>query len=344
MVRKTPAASRFRLSFGFVTGWQGNDGGQGNWNQPYGPDPHTNQYGADPYANPQYGQDPYAQADPYTQQYPPPYPTAGFPAQGYGPPPPPPKRSKLPMILSLVAIVIIIGAVVAIVVVNRGGSQQTAPPADDTTSQSAPETSPSERQPSERNPSTTATGGQRDGWLSIDNTADSGLSYQVPGDWKQSATTRTSGLGVDFTGNADYGIYDCEGGNFVRTFAASGDVQGKGGKDLDLKATVRDFAKSFAATYYGQDAKVDLPDPTDVKVDGKTAATLTAKITPTVTKPACQATSGEIAIVGVLLETEGQPKGVAMLVVVNDLAGGPAEPKPIAASVSQDILATVKAG
>lgn len=339
-----------------VTGWQGNDGGQGDWNQnqnqPFGPEPGTNQYGTDPYLNQpnQYGADPYAgggydqqhaQHNPYTQPYPQ-YQTGGFPAQGYGPPPPPPPRSKLPMILSLVAIVIIIGAVVAIVLVNRKDSQQTADPQPNSSS-SAPKTSPSERQPSERNPSSTG-GGGGDDWIPIDNTADSGLTYEVPADWEASSTPRASGLGVDFTGNADYGNYDCEGSGYVRTFAASGDVQGKSGEDLDLKATMTDFANSFAKLYYGEDATIDVPAPTETEIDGKPALTLTAKITPKVTKPACQATEGEVAMVGILLETDGKPKGVAMLAVVNDLAGGPETPKPIAASVSQDILKTVKVG
>ena len=323
-----------------MTGWQGNDGGQGGSNQPYGPDPYAN----DPYGQ-QYGADPYGQQE---QQYPPTnpyqqpygYQTGGFPAQDYGPPPPP-KRSKTPMILSLVAIVIILGAVVAIVLVNRKDPQPVADNQKDTTSESTVRTSPSERQPSERTTASGPTGG-RDGWVSIDNTADAGLSYQVPPDWEKSSDSRDSGLDVEFTGTANYGSYDCEGSSYVRTFATSGDVQGKGGADLDLKATVNDFAKAFAIKYYGPDAQVELPAPTDAEVDGKTAVTLTAKVTPTVTKPNCQATEGEVAIVGVLLEADGQPKGVAMLVVVNDLAGGPATPKAIEASVSQDVLATVQ--
>jgi hypothetical protein len=351
---KTSHAAGEPLSSLPVTGWQGNDRGQGDWNQPFGPDPHTNQYGTDPYSNPadQYGSDPYGgggydqygqQTNPYTQQQPyPQYQTGGFPAQGYGPPPPPPKRSKLPMILSLVAIVIIIGAVVAIVLVNRKDSQQTADPQQKTSS-SSEKTSPSERDPSDRNPTSTP-GGGGDDWIAVDNTADSGLTYQVPPDWKASSTPRASGLGVDFTGNADYGQYDCEGAGYVRTFAASGDVQGKSGEDLDLKSTMDDFAKSFGATYYGDDAKVDVPLPTDIEIDGKKAMMLTAKVTPTVTKPACQATKGEVALVGILLETDGKPTGVAMLVVVNDLDGGPETPKPLEASVSQDILKTVKVG
>ena len=338
-----------------VTGWQGNDGGQGEWNQPFGPDPHTNQYGTDPYSagSPGGGYDPYAQADPQAQYpgyqtggfpaqgYPP---TSGFPAQGYGPPPPPPKRSKLPMILSLVAIVIIVGAVVAIVVVNRKDTGTATPRENET---SAPSTSSAERSdPTSKSGSPTSTGGgtEHDGWVPVDNTADAGLSYQVPPDWKPSSTTRTSGLDVDFTGNADYGIYDCEGANYVRTFAASGDVQGKGGKDLDLAATMEDFAKGFASSYYGSDAKVELSEPVKADVEGREALKLMVTVTPVVTKPACQATSGEIGLVGVQLETDGQPKGVAMLVVVNDLAGGPAEPKPLPTSVTEEILATVKAG
>ncbi len=332
-----------------MTGWQSGDRGQGGW----GPDPNTSQYGTDPYAN-QYGSDPYrtgahdpyAQADPYAQypQQQPYHPTGGFPVQGYGPPPPPPKRSKLPMILSLVAIVIIVGAVVAIVLVNRKDTRQAGLPQGGTTTEQEPTDPTSEKTTGSGSPTSTEGGGTRDDWISIDNTADSGLRYQVPPDWKESSTTRQSGLGVDFTGNAEYGVYDCEGGNYVRTFAASGDVQGKGGKDLDLATTLEDFAESFATTYYGADAEVDVQKAKDADVDGKTAMTLTAKVTPKVTKPACQATTGEVALVGVQLETDGQPKGVAMLVVVNDLAGGPADPKPLAPSVTQEILSTVGAG
>lgn len=353
-----------------MTGWQGNDGGQGDWNpQSFGPEPGTNQYGADPYAN-QYGTDPYrdphAQPDPYAQQQPPGYqtggfpaqgypptgvyptpgypPTGSFPAQGYPPPPPPPRRSRLPMILSLVAIVIIVGAVVAIVLVNRKDTQTGAP--QETTSAEPGPSSESEPGPSSSEDPPTSTsggGGGHDDWTTIDNTADSGLTYQVPPDWKESTVSRQSGLDVDFTGDADYGVYTCEGGDYVRTFAASGDVQSKDGKDLDLAATMTDFAKSFAATYYGTDAKVDLPAPADFDVEGGTAMMLTAKVTPTVTKTACQATTGEVGLVGVLLETDGEPSGVAMLVVVNDLDGGPADPAPLEASVTQEVLKTVSA-
>jgi hypothetical protein len=338
-----------------VTGWQSGGGDQGGWNpnQSFGPEAQTNRYN-DPYANqdpynygtdpypglqdqyPQYGTDPYGQ---YQQQYPP---TGGFPAPGYGPPPPPPKRSKLPMILSLVAIVIIIGAVVAIVLVNRNGDQPVAQN-NGKTSSSAPQKDTSSK--SKKPTSTSSAGGGDHGdWIAIDNTADSTLSYQVPPDWQKSDTPIDSGQGVKFTGVGAYGVYDCEGANYTRTFAASGDVQGKNGKDLDLATTVQDFAKSFAKVGYGDGVQVDVPQPTEVKVGDKTGMALTAKVTVTVTKPNCQASEAEVGIVGVPVQAQGQPKGVAMLVVVNDLKGGPADPKTLDTSVTQEILGTVKAG
>ena len=336
--RETARASKDPTIVQPVTGWQSGGGDQGGWNQnqSFGPDAQTNRYGADPYgADP----DPYGSYDPYQQQYPP---TGGFAAPGYGPPPPPEKRSKLPMILSLVAIVIIVGAVVAIVVVNRKDSGQ--PVAQETSSSSSSSSKTSSSSTSDT-PTSTSGGGEKGDWIAIDNTSESGLSYQVPPDWKTSSETVKSGKGVDFTGAADYGVYDCEGANYVRTFAASGDVQGSNGKDLDLATTLEDFAKSFGATYYGgETAQVDVSTPKETKVGGKTAMTVTAKVKQQVSKPNCQATEGEVALVGVLLETEGQPKGVAMLVVVNDLTGGPSDPKPLDPSVSQEILGTVKAG
>lgn len=349
-----------------MTGWQSGGGDQGGWNQnqPFGPEAGTSRYndpyqgqdpyqdpyaGADPYGSGQYGAAPYGGGgyDPYAQQqqpYPPQYPpTGGFPAQGYGPPPPPPKRSKLPMILSLVAVVIIVGGVVAILLINRQDDQPVAQ--DDTkSSTSAPKDTSKSSSPksTSEGPTSGGGGGEHGDWISIDNSADAGLSYQVPPDWKQTSNKVDTGLGVEFSGSAEYGSYDCEGAGYIRTFVASGDVEGKDGKDLDLATTMEDFAKSFGTKYYGDDAQVDVPSPTETKVDGKTAMTVTAKVKQNVTKPNCQAAEGEIAMVGVLLEQDGKPKGVSMLVVVNDTTGGPSDPKPLDPSVSQDILGTVK--
>lgn len=330
-----------------VTGWQSGDQGGWNQNQPFGPEAQTSKYGTDPYASPDpYGADPYGNqygADPYgggydqygQQQYPP---TGGFPAPGYPPPPPPePKRSKLPMILSLIAIVIIVGAVVAIVLVNRKDGQPVADPGQ-TTSQKPP--SP---QSKSSGPSTSASGGgNRDDWLSIDNSAKSGLSYQVPPDWKQTSEPQPSGLKVDFSGVAEYGTYDCEGSNYWRSLAASGDVQGSGGKDLDLATTMEDFTNSFARQSYGEAVRVEVVAPTETKVGDKTAMKLTAKVTTNATGN-CVASEAEVAMVGVEVQEEGKPKGVAMLVVVSDVTGGPADPKPLDSSVPQEILSTVSA-
>lgn len=351
-----------------MTGWQSGSGDQGGWNQPFGPEAQTSryndpyqsggqdpyQYGSDPYGGNQYGADPYGAgqygagqygSDPYgggydpygQQQYPP---TGGFPAPGFGPPPPPPKRSKLPMILSLVAIVIIIGGVVAILLINRKDNQPVAQDDNKTTSSSAPK-DPSKSSSPKSTSGKPTSGGGHDDWLSIDNSADAGLSYRVPPDWKESSEKVETGLGVDFSGSAEYGPYECEGGNYIRTFVGSGDVESKDGKDLDLATTMEDFATSFGTTYFGEDAKVDVPAPQETKVGGKTAMTLTAKVTQNVTNPKCQAAEGEVAMVGVLLEQDGKPKGVAMLVVVSDVTGGPSDPKPLDPSVSQEILGTV---
>jgi hypothetical protein len=351
-----------------VTGWQGNEGGQGGWNpnnpqggDPYNPDPHN----ADPYnpggynAGPQ-GTAPYPYGPAGGDQGQNPYQTGGFPAQsGYDPYAPdqygqynpyqtggypdfnpPPKRSKLPMILGVLAIVVIVGAVVTIVLVNRGGGNQTASPADTSSEQPAPS---SEGPSSEQPPTSSGQPGGRDGWQTIDNTADSGLSYQVPPDWKESSQARASGLDVDFTGSADYGVYDCEGASYVRSFVASGDVQSKEGADLDLTKTVTDFGKAFGAGYFKDSAAIEAGKPEETEVGGKKAVKLTVPVTPKVSVPKCEAAKGEVAIIGVLLEEQGKPAGVAMLVVVSDVEGGPDDPKPLPTDVAQDILDSARA-
>jgi hypothetical protein len=350
-----------------VTGWQGNDGGQGGWNQPpynpqggpYQPDPYNpggyeggpqgtarypygptgDPYGQNPYQTggfpaQGYGQDPYA-PDQYGQHNP--YQTGGFPAQDFGPPPPP-RRSKLPMILGVLAIVIIVGAVVAIVLVNRDSGEPTAGPTNSSTGKPAPTS------PDESSTSAPPSSGGQDGWQTVDNTADSGLTYEVPPDWKPSDDPRPSGLDVDFTGTAEYGTYDCDGATYVRSFATSGDVQSKDGDDLDLAKTVGDFAKAFGTGYFKDTATVGKGTPEETEVGGKKAVKITAPVTPKVTLPKCEAAKGEVAIIGVLLEEDGKPAGVAMLAVVSDVEGGPDDPRPLPADVAQQILDTARAG
>jgi hypothetical protein len=240
--------------------------------------------------------------------------------------------------------VIIVGAVVTIVLVNRNGGGQTASPAD-TSSQQPPPPSKDASSSAESPPSSSSgEPGGRDGWQTIDNTADAGLTYQVPPDWKEASAPKSSGLDVDFTGSAEYGVYDCDGGSYVRSFAASGDVQSKEGADLDLDKTVTDFATAFATGYFTDTAKVVAGKPEETDVGGKKAVKLTVPVTPKVTVPKCEAAKGEVAIIGVLLEEQGQPAGVAMLVVVSDVEGGPDDPKPLPADVAQGILDSARAG
>jgi hypothetical protein len=209
------------------------------------------------------------------------------------------------------------------------------------TREEEPDPSPRSEEPStEEESESTEEPDTRDGWQQIDNSADSGLIYEVPPEWKVVPDVRDSGLGVDFTGTADYGTYPCQGTTYVRSYATSGDVLAKDGADLDLATTVKDFAASFGKGSFKEDAQLSVPEPKETEIDGRQAMTLAAKVTPRVTVPACEATEGEVAIVGVLLEEEGEPAGVAMLVVVSDVRGGPADPKALPKSVAQEILAS----
>jgi hypothetical protein len=308
-------------------------GGQYGGGQQYGADPYSGggQYGADPYGGQQYGADPYGTGQQAYGQ-----PTYGG---GFGPPPPP-KKSKLPIVLSIVGIVAVVGTVVTIVLLNRG--EDPAPAAGPTNPPSASKsTSKGGTPPTSRKPTSTKKPGGTGNWLEIDNSTDAGLKYQVPSDWKKSAEKRDTGLGVEFTGGAVFGEYNCGGSNYFRGFAASGDVQGKDGADLDLNETVKDFAESISTKYYTK-PKLDSGSPKSSTVDGKKAATLTIKLTPEVAKAECDATSGEVAIIGVLLQETGKPAGVAMLVVVNDLDGGPSTPEALPDDLAEQILETVK--
>lgn len=309
-----------------VTGWQGND--QGGWNQqpgPYGPDPYQQQqsdpygqgldygFGADPYANPQY----------QTGMFPAPYEQ------------PPPKRSKTPMVLSLVAILLIVGAVVTIVLLDRKTDPAPAASGDGSSSSA---------KPADPAGSSTSQPPAKEGWQLIDNTAGSGLVYEVPADWKPSDEKPDSGLGVPFSGLAEYGTFDCEGTSFTRSFVTSASVQGKETVELDLAKTVQDFGAAFAKTAFNEDAQVTAGQPAETTVGDAQALMVTSTVVPTVTKPNCQATESEVGVIGVVLEQDGKPAAVALLVVVNDLTGGPADPPPLAASVTQEILASVRVG
>lgn len=305
-------------------GWQG-----GGWNQ----DPHGGQggrYGADPYG--QYGSDPYpqyGQPDPYGVD-----PYGGFP--GFEPSP---KRSKLPIVLSIVAIVVVVGAVLTIVLINRNEDDPAPTTAGGSTSASSKPPSSPKGPSSRRPPSTSAKPSTKDGWVTLEM---NGGNYQVPADWKRDTVMRKSGQGnIEFMPGAVVGVYPCEGADYFRGFVAWGEAQSRDGAELDLNKTVTDFATSFAREYY-REPKLDAPAPKPTTVDGKQAAAITVKLTVQPTKPACEATSGEVALIGYPIEKDGKPAGVRMLVVVNDLDGGPATPPGLPDPLAEEILGTLR--
>jgi hypothetical protein len=315
-----------------VTGWQGNEGGWNPQQNPYGQQYGGGQrYGGDPY-----GSDPYP-GQPMSEPYAATYGTSAYPAYqtGWGPPPPPepPKRSKAPIVLSVVAILAVVGTVVTIVLLNRdsGSPDPVAGPASTTSSTTTRSTPrpPSSRPPSGSQQPSIPPG--KTGWSTIPMP---GGSYQVPADWQKSGEKRDSGLGVTFDGGTVVGEYSCGGKDYFRGFTATGDVQGKNGAALDLNQTVADFAKSFGTKFYNS-PKVDVPTPTGKTVSGKQVALVTAKVTNTPSSE-CDADTGEVAILGVAID-----QGVRMLVVVNDLAGGPANPPALPDALAEDILSTV---
>jgi hypothetical protein len=333
---------------GVTGGWQG--GGWGPQQDPYGGQSgqyggQSGQWGVDPYAGgdpygqqqPQYGADPYGQqpqygADPYGQQQFGGYP--GYPQPGFEPP----KRSKLPIILSLVAILAVVGTVVTIVLLNRDGGEPAAAPTA-TSSPSRPPSTPKDppASTSRKLPTSGSAPPSKPGWITIDVGVG---SYQVPQEWNRNSQPRPSGLGVDFTRGAVVGEYQCENNVYFRGFAAFGEAQSKDGSELDLNKTITDFASSFAKEYYGGNPALEVGAPKEAKAGAATGATLTVKLTVTPTKPACEATGGEVAIVGVPIDKDGEKTGVRMLVVVNDLAGGPADPPGLPDELAEEILGT----
>ena len=311
-------------------GWQGNQGGG------YGGDWQPQQ---DPYGQQQYGPpyDPYGQ---YQQQDP--YAAQGYPGYDPGFGQGPPKKSKLPIVLSIVAIAAVVGATVTIILLNRDDSSPSAGPVANSSSAAKPPSSPSKPPSTSRRPPTSGTASKptpKDGWTTISLTDGTG-TYQVPADWKKSTEKKDSGLGVQFADVTESGVYDCAGHSYFRGFAASSEVQGKDGAELDLNKAVTDFANSFAGKYYNS-PKIDLPTPKETTVSGKKAATATAKLTVTPLNPECEATSGEVAVTGAAIEKSGKIVGVRLLVVVNDLEGGPATPKPLPDPLAEEILETL---
>jgi hypothetical protein len=223
-------------------------------------------------------------------------------------------------------------------VLNRDESPSPAAAGVTSSSRPAPRSAPpSSRKlpPSSRKPTA------KEGWEAIPVLG--GGSYQVPDDWTLDPRPVESGLGIDFMRGALVGAYDCGSRHYFRGFAATGEVPAKAGAELDLNKTVTDFANSFANSYY-RGPKLDAPAPKETTVGGKKAAEVTVKLTVTPSDPECDATSGEVAVVGVPIEQGGKVTAVRMLVVVNDLAGGPAKPPGLPDPLAEEILTTFTLG
>lgn len=306
-------------------GWQGDQGG--GWNQ-------------DPYGQPQYG----PSYDPYGQYQQDPNAGTGYqPYPGFGEPPPPPKKSKLPIVLSIIAIVAVVGGVVAIVLLNRGDDPQPAANTGGSSSSSSAPGSQSQSKlpgPTSKRSTSATKPPTKDGWVTVELTDKSG-TYQVPQDWKAAAEPKDSGVeGIQFADVREVGTYSCGGGTYFRGFTASSQVQSKTGAELDVSKVVTDFATSFSTKYFNN-PKIDLPAPAEVTLGAQKAAMVTAKLTIQPTKPDCEATSGEVALIGVGIENGGKVAAVRVLVVVNDLEGGPADPKALPDPLAEEILETL---
>ncbi len=221
---------------------------------------------------------------------------------------PPPTRSLLPAILSVIAIAVIVGTVIAIGVMNRNDGTPEAVPAVT----AAPVTSASS---------------------AVVNTA-ARLTYQVPGDWVASDKA-VDVLGVRFTGAAEYGGYDCAGAHRVRARVVGAAAQRTAGKPLDPESTAAAFANAFAeASYPG--AKIDAPTNGKTQVDGREAAVVTAKVSLKADAP-CLPTRAEVTVLAVELGP-----GAALLVITNDLAGGPDSPRALPGPIAHTIIESAR--
>lgn len=270
-----------------------------------------------------------------------PVPTAPYPIYGGGfDQPPPPGRNHLPIVLSVVTMLVAVSVVVTLVLVNRSAGP--TPVAAPSTSR-APDPPARSSVPSRSRLATSVTvpGRGADGWTTVGD-RDAGLSYRIPPGWRRAKAPRDTGLGVQLTQGALVDQYTCGGRQYFRGFVASGLVRtAEGSAEVDLNRTLLNFAQSIAGTYYNH-PKVDLKDPVPATADGRKAATVTATLAPVVTDPQCDATSGEVAIIGMVVGENGTPAGVALVVVVNDLAGGPATPPGVPDPLAEEILATVR--
>ncbi|MDQ3404837.1 MAG: hypothetical protein M3548_15850 [Actinomycetota bacterium] len=239
------------------------------------------------------------------------------------------RQAKLPAILSIIAIIVIVGTVITIVLINRdvaGG--KAVPRVSSTASPSAP--------PSTRVSATSVTRPPTDRRVVENRSAR--LSYSVSAEWTEQPSAKFEVLNVAFTGVATYGNYRCDGKEHTRGTAASAAVQNTQDKELDPQRTAEAFAKAFTDRAY-PGAQTDAPTTRASEIAGKKAVLVIAKVRPKAS--GCTAGAAMVAVLAVDLDnaTATTPRGLALLVITNDLDGGPATPEPLPENTIQAIMA-----
>ena len=227
--------------------------------------------------------------------------------------------SRLPATLSIIAIVVIVGAVIAIALLHGGGEPGIAVPA-----------------PARATTSTTTSAPPETDSVEIDN-PDARLSYRVPKTWTPDPDAAPEVLGVRFTGAASYAPYPCGGSEYSRAFAVSAAVRSTAGKDLDPRETAQRFGAEFAVRFFGS-ATPGTPDAGESEVDGKPAVLVTVPVAIAADDPKCQATAGLVTVLAIDLGD----KGLVLLVIVTDTAGGPDEPVPPSEDDLRAIIASAR--
>ncbi|MCG8914756.1 hypothetical protein L6E12_02955 [Actinokineospora sp. PR83] len=226
-----------------------------------------------------------------------------------------------------------------------GPQTSSAPPATSTgnpaPTSSLPGPTTSGRPTTSARPTTTAPGGG----TTVDNAA-ARLAYRVPAGWRVDGSSTVEVLGVEFSGSATAGPYNCAGADHSRAFAVSAAVQNSNKQTVDPAKAANSFATAFAEKFYPQGTVVGAPAVEEGQRGGKKSVTLTANVSTKPTTPDCEASGAAISVLAVDLDnaTADHPSGVALLVVVRDRAGGPADPAPVPDPVAADILDSAEVG
>ncbi|MFC5290731.1 hypothetical protein ACFPM7_27075 [Actinokineospora guangxiensis] len=172
---------------------------------------------------------------------------------------------------------------------------------------------------------------------------DAPLTYRVPRTWAPDPAARTEVLGVEFAGAATFAQYECGGERYSRAFAVSAAVQSTGEEDLDPKATAEKFAAEFGARYFAG-GEAGEPQAGEAEVAGRAAVLVVAPVAVTGQDPECLATAGIVTVLAVDLDNGAGTgkRGVALLVIVADVRGGPTEPAPPSQQDLREVIAGVR--